>query len=98
MVDDDTNVQEADDVFWTLLNNIDPERDTRILEGTTGPVMVLDGTRKLPEEGFTRQWPDKIVMDADISRLVDEKWPRYGIPGLPLKSPTVKPTRDLMEH
>ncbi len=98
MVDDDTNVLDADDVFWTLLNNIDPERDTRILEGATGPVMVLDGTRKLPEEGFTREWPDKIVMDAGMSRLVDEKWPRYGIPGPPLKSPTVKPARDLMKH
>ena len=34
------NVQSADDVLWTLLNNIDPERDSRIVSGPTGPVLA----------------------------------------------------------
>jgi 4-hydroxy-3-polyprenylbenzoate decarboxylase len=42
--------------------------------------MIVDATKKWPEEGFTREWPEKIVMSEDIKKLVDEKWERYGIP------------------
>ncbi len=90
LLDELTEVTDTDDVFWTLLNNIDPERDSRVVEGPTGPVLVLDGTRKIASEGFTRLWPDKIVMDEKTVALVDEKWPRYGIPGARLESPTGK--------
>ena len=56
-------------------------------------MLVLDGTRKIAAEGFTRAWPDKIVMDKKTVALVDEKWSRYGIPGPHLESPTGhKPT------
>ena len=87
MVDDETEVTDHEDVFWTVLNNIDPERDCRILEGATGAVLVMDGTRKIKEEGFTRNWPDKITMPDDIVALVDAKWEKYGL-GKKLKSPT----------
>ncbi len=86
--DDETDASDANDVFWTFLNNIDPDRDGRVIAGPTGNVLVLDGTRKIKAEGFTRIWPDKITMDASIVTLVDEKWPRYGIPGPKPKSPT----------
>jgi 4-hydroxy-3-polyprenylbenzoate decarboxylase len=56
LVDADTDVANPDDVFWSLLNNIDPERDGRVLEGASGPLLALDGTRKLREEGFARDW------------------------------------------
>ena len=87
MVDDETEVTDHEDVFWTVLNNIDPERDCRILEGATGAMLVMDGTRKIKEEGFTRNWPDKITMPDDIVALVDAKWEKYGL-GKKLKSPT----------
>ena len=92
--DDQTDAHDLDDVFWTFLNNIDPERDGRIVNGPTGPVLVLDATRKTLTEGFTRHWPDKITMDASIVELVDEKWPRYGISPDAPKSPTGHKTKE----
>ena len=74
------------------LNNIDPERDIRMLPGpidvldhssrafSYGSKMIVDATKKWPEEGFDREWPEKIVMSEDTKKLVDEKWVRYGIP------------------
>ncbi len=46
-----------------------------------GGKLGIDGTRKWPEEGFTREWPDPIVMDAGTKRRIDELWPRLGIRG-----------------
>ena len=43
--------------------------------------MGLDGTRKLPEEGFTRDWPRLIEMDAATKQRVDALWPRLGLAG-----------------
>jgi 4-hydroxy-3-polyprenylbenzoate decarboxylase len=42
--------------------------------------MGIDATRKWPEEGFHREWPDRIVMDEDTKRSVDAMWPELGIP------------------
>jgi 4-hydroxy-3-polyprenylbenzoate decarboxylase len=41
--------------------------------------MGIDATRKLPEEGFTREWPPVIVMDEATKRSVDAMWPSLGI-------------------
>jgi 4-hydroxy-3-polyprenylbenzoate decarboxylase len=41
--------------------------------------MGIDATKKWPEEGFDRAWPDKIVMDPATWQRVDEIWPRLGI-------------------
>src|SRR5207245_39414 len=60
---------------WVALNHIDPERDVRFTMGpidvldhssrgfTFGSKMGIDATRKWKEEGFTREWPNRIVMD-----------------------------------
>jgi 4-hydroxy-3-polyprenylbenzoate decarboxylase len=93
VVDDETDVNDHEDVFWTVLNNIDPERDCKIVTGPTGPVLVMDGTRKTRDEGFARDWPDKITMDAEIVTKVDANWEKYGIPGEKPKSPTGHKTR-----
>ncbi len=86
VVDEDVNVQDIADVTLKALNNIDPERD---IQFTLGPVdsldhaarlpdygskMGIDATRKWSSEGFTRPWPDEIVMDAKTRALVDGKW------------------------
>ncbi|PNY80927.1 menaquinone biosynthesis decarboxylase [Deinococcus koreensis] len=76
--DDQTDVENIQDVWWTILNNIDPERD--VIQ--TGALLAWDGARKLPEEGFVRPWPPKIVMDADVVRRVDALWHLYGLPKL----------------
>jgi hypothetical protein len=43
---------------------------------TYGSKVGFDATRKLPEEGFTRDWPDVIEMDDDTKRRVDAMWSR----------------------
>jgi 4-hydroxy-3-polyprenylbenzoate decarboxylase len=86
VVDEDVNVQDIADVTLKVLNHIDPERD---IQFTLGPVdsldhasrlpnygskMGIDATRKWASEGFTRPWPDEILMDAKTKALVDSKW------------------------
>ena len=41
-----------------------------------GSKMGVDATRKWPSEGFTRPWPDEIVMDAETKKKVDTIWKR----------------------
>ncbi len=91
VVDKHVNVQNADEAWWIALNNIDPERDVRFSMGpvdvldhasrafTYGSKMGIDGTRKWPEEGFTREWPPLIEMDQTTKTKVDEMWSRLGI-------------------
>jgi 4-hydroxy-3-polyprenylbenzoate decarboxylase len=86
VVDEDVDVQDLGDVTLKVLNHIDPERD---IQFTLGPIdsldhasrlanygskMGIDATRKWPTEGFTRPWPDEIVMDSKTKALVDGKW------------------------
>jgi 4-hydroxy-3-polyprenylbenzoate decarboxylase len=92
VVDHWVDVRDKEEAWWAALNNLDPERDVRFSMGpvdvldhssrafTFGSKMGLDGTRKLPEEGFTRDWPRVMEMDAVTRRRVDELWPRLGIP------------------
>ncbi|HEX7023551.1 MAG TPA: menaquinone biosynthesis decarboxylase [Gemmatimonadales bacterium] len=91
VVDKGVNVQDADEAWWVALNNIDPERDVRFTMGpvdvldhssrafTYGSKMGIDATRKWPEEGFTREWPEPIVMDDVTRQQVDRIWDRLGI-------------------
>lgn len=91
VVDKEVNVRDPDEAWWVALNNIDPERDVRFTMGpvdvldhasrafTYGSKMGIDGTCKWPEEGFTREWPDRIEMDAETKARVDALWPRLGI-------------------
>lgn len=86
LTDADTRL-EPDELLWAVLNNIDPERDSWVMEGASGPVLVLDGTRKLAEEGFAREWPQKITMSPEVVRRVDERWEKLGLPPLPARDP-----------
>jgi len=91
IVDKEVNVRNPQEAWWVALNNIDPERDTRFTMGpvdvldhssrafTYGSKMGIDATRKWPEEGFTRNWPKVIEMDAATRARVDELWPQLGI-------------------
>jgi 4-hydroxy-3-polyprenylbenzoate decarboxylase len=89
--DAEVDVQNVHECLWRLGNNIDPERDTCIVRG---PIDVLDHssralgfgskigfdcTRKLPAEGFDREWPDVIEMSADVKAKVDALWKDLGI-------------------
>jgi 4-hydroxy-3-polyprenylbenzoate decarboxylase len=91
VLDEDVNVQDIGEVTLKALNHIDPERD---IQFTLGPVdsldhasrlanygskMGVDATRKWPSEGFSRPWPDEILMDAKTKALVDKKWKELGL-------------------
>ncbi|TBH21140.1 menaquinone biosynthesis decarboxylase [Thermus thermamylovorans] len=78
LADHDTALT-PEELLWAVLNNIDPERDARVMEGVAGPVLVLDGTRKLPEEGFQRGWPQRILMDEEVKARVAARWEAYGL-------------------
>jgi len=91
VLDKDVNVRDTREAWWVALNHIDPERDVRFSMGpmdvldhssrgfTYGSKMGIDATRKWKEEGFTRDWPDKIEMDAETTRRVDAMWKELGI-------------------
>ncbi|MEO8480330.1 MAG: menaquinone biosynthesis decarboxylase [Gemmatimonadota bacterium] len=91
VVDKDVDVQNVDETWWVALNNIDPKRDVEFARGpidvldhssqhfSFGSKMGIDATRKWPEEGFTREWPDKIVMDEATKGRVDAMWAELGI-------------------
>ena len=93
VVDSWVNVRNPQEAWWVALNNIDPERDARFTMGpvdvldhssrafTYGSKLGLDGTKKMPEEGFTRNWPDVIEMDAETTARIDALWPTLGLGG-----------------
>ncbi|MHC4824222.1 MAG: UbiD family decarboxylase, partial [Planctomycetota bacterium] len=83
-------VDEDVDIHSDVLNHIDPQRD---MEFTLGPIEVLDhasraacygskvgidATRKWPEEGFTRDWPEAIVMSDEVKGRVADRWRELG--------------------
>jgi 4-hydroxy-3-polyprenylbenzoate decarboxylase len=91
VVDKQVNVRNPEEAWWVALNHIDPERDVRFSKGPVdvldhasqyfsfGTKMGIDATRKWKDEGFTREWPELIVMDDETRKRVDELWPRLGI-------------------
>ena len=91
VLDEGTNLQDYPEVTWKAFNHIDPERD---IQFTLGPVdsldhasrlanfgskMGVDATRKWPEEGFQREWPEEIVMSPEVKRRVDDLWSQLGL-------------------
>lgn len=91
VVDADVNVQDPEEVWWIALNNIDPKRDIEFARGPVdvldhastefsfGSKMGIDGTRKWPEEGFRREWPERIVMDDATRARIDAIWGKLGL-------------------
>jgi len=91
VVDEDVNVQDLHEVLFRVGNNVDPKRDTLLVDGPVdaldhsspyekfGWKMGLDATAKMPEEGHPRPWPPDIVMSPDIRDLVTRRWKEYGL-------------------
>lgn len=91
VVDESVDVQNYSEVAWKALNNIDPERDIQFTMGpidsldhssrlpNLGSKMGIDATKKWPEEGFQRPWPDVLEMDADVKERVDGICKKLGI-------------------
>ena len=89
--EDDVNVQDLSDVLWRLGNDIDTKRDVIFFEGPVdaldhaasnahlGSKIGIDVTKKWPEEGFHRQWPEVIRMDPKTKEKIDRLWPKLGL-------------------
>lgn len=91
VVDAHVNVQDLNEVWWRVYNNIDAKHDLEIVEGPLdvldhsspmakwGAKLGIDATKTWPEEGHSREWPDEIEMTEEIRRKVDEKWRELGL-------------------
>jgi 4-hydroxy-3-polyprenylbenzoate decarboxylase len=89
--DSGADLRDGRETLWRALTAIDPERDIEFVHGPVdeldfasrlpcyGSKMGVDATRKWKEEGFSRRWPDEIVMSDEIRRRVDALWPELGI-------------------
>ena len=89
--DKDVDVQDVGQVLWRLGANVDPGRDVLITRGPLdvldhasdlpglGGKMGVDCTRKWPEEGFAREWPDALEMSPEVKRKIDGLWGRLGL-------------------
>lgn len=73
----DANVDVADHAAATFhaTANLDPARDILV----EPPRMGVDATVKREDEN-ARAWPPIIRMDDETKRLVDKRWPEYGLP------------------
>ena len=91
VVDADCDVHDYSEVAWRAFGNVDYAHDLLL---TSGPVdhldhsaysqfwggkLGIDATRKLPTEGYSRQWPEMLVQDPDVVRRVDARWREYGL-------------------
>jgi 4-hydroxy-3-polyprenylbenzoate decarboxylase len=86
VVDHDVNIHNYSEVVWKTLCALDPERDVQFSLGPMdtldhaarmqdfGSKMGIDATRKWTSEGFTRPWPDEILMDEATKERVDGLW------------------------
>jgi 4-hydroxy-3-polyprenylbenzoate decarboxylase len=80
LIDEWINPAHMSTVTWKIFNNIDPKRDMVIKTRPDGSLFVgIDATKKGPEDGLMRPWPDDIEMSAEIVEKVNERWPQYGI-------------------
>jgi 4-hydroxy-3-polyprenylbenzoate decarboxylase len=84
VVDDDVDVHDTSEVLFRLCATTDPQRDALFTRGpadvldhattelAVGTKLGLDATKKLPGEGFKREWPPLIKMDEAIKRKIDQ--------------------------
>jgi len=93
VIDAELDARNWADVIWALATNVDPARDTTIIEQTPidyldfaspvaslGSKLGIDATSKIPPE-TDREWGRPLGMSDEIVELVTEKWPRLGLPG-----------------
>ncbi len=91
IVDEDVSPHDYSHVAWKVFNNIDAERDLVLSKGPLdaldhasplprfGTRLGVDATRKLPEEGHPRPWPEDLRMSPEVAATVLRRWKEYGI-------------------
>lgn len=91
IVDEDIDVHDEQAVMFQVGANVDPRRDTFLLDGPldildhaaphvgVGSKLGIDATRKIAGEGAVRDYPEVLRMDEAVRRLVDGRWAEYGL-------------------
>jgi len=91
IVDEDVNVHDEQAVMFAVGANVDPRRDSFIVDGPldildhaapyegAGSKMGIDATRKIFGEGIVRDWPVTMAMTDEVKKLVEGRWPEYGL-------------------
>ncbi|HBQ64758.1 MAG TPA: menaquinone biosynthesis decarboxylase, partial [Clostridiales bacterium] len=91
VVDEQISPADISTVAWKVFNNIDAARDLVVVDGPLdeldhasplprfGHKLGVDATRKWPEEGHLREWPEDVCMTPEIKRQVDRRWEEYGL-------------------
>ena len=89
--DEWVDVQNLSQAAWQALGNVDWSHDTITADGPVdhldhasrqhsfGGKLGIDATAKLPEEGYTRTWPEVARMDPDVQARIDSIWKQLGI-------------------
>ena len=84
--DEWVDVQDPTEAAWQALGNVDWSHDVIINDGAVdhldhasyhhsfGGKIGIDATAKLPEEGYTRDWPEVVRMDPEIEARIDALW------------------------
>jgi len=93
VVDEEVNVHNTSEVLFRLCATTDPQRDALFTRGPAdaldhatsqfaiGSKMGLDATRKLPGEGFHREWPPLIQMSNEVRQKMDQLFQSSGQAG-----------------
>ena len=66
---DEVDPADPEALMWLTLANLDPARDAWLENTSSGSVLVLDGTVKLPAEG-ARPWPQIARLSDDVLQRV----------------------------
>ncbi len=84
VVDDDVNPHDLSEVLYRVGLQADPARDLELVEGPVDQLSIsnpvpnlggkvgIDATRKRPEDGFPRAWPEEIRSDPAAARAAEE--------------------------
>ncbi|MGD2104017.1 MAG: menaquinone biosynthesis decarboxylase [Anaerolineae bacterium] len=91
VVDAWVDVHNPTEAAWQALGNVDWSRDVMINDGPVdhldhasyhhsfGGKIGIDATAKLPEEGYTRGWPNVVRMDPEVETRIDALWDELGL-------------------
>jgi len=86
VVDAWVDVHNPTEAVWQALGNVDWSHDIIVHDGPVdhldhasyqhsfGGKIGIDATAKLPEEGYTRSWPEVARMSEDVKKRIDAIW------------------------
>jgi 4-hydroxy-3-polyprenylbenzoate decarboxylase len=84
IVDEDVNVHDLGEVLYRVGLQADPARDLELVQGPVDQLSIsnpvpnlggkvgIDATRKRPEDGFPRPWPEEIRSDPEAVRRAEQ--------------------------